>query len=316
MLVFNIILASAIAGTVIGVKERFKDLNRLEDNQALAADASFTTACRTDARIDSIITSQVTPDYADLQANSVRVDIGGGCGTGVMVTRKVYNVTRTYVWTAGHVVVHLRKPDGSFKNASIYQEQRKDGLLVGTTAIDAKVIAYSAPEEEDLALLEILQDNFQTDGARFLLDTDPLKVGTKLVHVGCTLGLYNSVSHGIISQTDRNLMRTGKMFDQTSCMGYPGSSGGGVYLESGECVGLLTRGAGAGLNFIVPVRRMMDWAKKIGIEWALDPSIPVPLTRAENQLEIVEAPVEIVEPMPDGGPSMAPKRITIIPFGK
>ena len=70
------------------------------------------------------------------------------------------------------------------------------------------------------------------------------------------------------------------MFDQTSCMGYPGSSGGGVYLRDGKCIGLLTRGAGPGLNFIVPTRRIVKWAKLVKIEWAVNQSIKVPLVRA------------------------------------
>ena len=80
-----------------------------------------------------------------------------------------------------------------------------------------------------------------------------------------------------MSQTDRNLLENGKRFDQTTVMGYPGSSGGGVYLaSSGECIGLLVRGAGPGLNFIVSVRRMLPWARRMGIEWALDPNCPMP----------------------------------------
>ena len=33
------------------------------------------------------------------------------------------------------------------------------------------------------------------------------------------------------------------MFDQTSMMAYPGSSGGGIYLEDGKYMGMLTRAA-------------------------------------------------------------------------
>ena len=47
-------------------------------------------------------------------------------------------------------------------------------------------------------------------------------------------------------------------------------------MRDGRCIGLLVRGAGAGLNFVVPSRRMLTWAKKMHVEWAMDPSIPVP----------------------------------------
>jgi S1-C subfamily serine protease len=211
-----------------------------------------------------------------LQDISVRVEADHGCGTGVLVTRQLGNVKRTFVWTAGHVAQLLMQPNGTFKSATIYQERRVDGRWVGEVRTEAKVLAYSDPEVgDDLALLEVLKDNFTDASAEFDDSGKPSPIGTELVHVGCTLGLYDSVSYGIISQTDRDLLNTGKVFDQTSCMGYPGSSGGGVYLKNGKCIGLLVRGAGAGLNFIAPTRRMWDWAVKYKLEWAIDPSRPV-----------------------------------------
>jgi S1-C subfamily serine protease len=257
-------------------------------------------------RIDSLGTPQALFDR--LQSVSVLVDVGRGCGTGVLVTRKVGNVSKTYVWTAGHVVAVLKQADGTFGTATIVQEKRTNGLLTGKKTVEARVIAYSdADRGEDLAILEIVEDNFTSASADFY-DEQILPVGTELIHVGCTLSLYNSVSRGIISQTDRDLLETGKVFDQTSCMGYPGSSGGGVYLaKGGVCVGLLVRGAGPGLNFIVPTRRMLSWSKEVGVEWALNPSIPVPLTRAPTKLEEPAQDDRVETATPDG--RAADKRI-------
>ena len=222
--------------------------------------------------------------YCALDDISVRIDVSDGAhGSGVLVTRQVGDVTRTYVWTAGHVVKFLQQSDGTFANATIYREYRDGGLYAYKATVRAKVIAYSAPEVEDLALLEILEDNYQPlcVSATFYEPVSP--VGTPLIHVGSTLALYNSLSLGVISQTDRQM--DGTNFDQTSVMGYPGSSGGGVYLTNGKCVGLLTRGCGAGLNFIVPARRMRVWANKVGIAWAMDTGVKVPLVRAPTSLE-------------------------------
>ena len=183
--------------------------------------------------------------------------VSRGSGSGTLVTRQVGDVTKTYVWTAGHVVREEMQKDKTFKTVMVYQEYRYKGKLIGESKVKAKVIAYSDPEEgEDLALLEILQDNFRpvTVSATFDLSADLQEIGTNLIHVGCTQGLYNSVSYGVISQTDVDLLKNGKMFDQTSTMAYPGSSGGGMYLEDGKYMGMLTRGGGAGLNFVVPMR--------------------------------------------------------------
>jgi S1-C subfamily serine protease len=215
---------------------------------------------------------------ADLQAVSVLVKVHGGSGSGTLVTRQVGDVTKTYVWTAGHVVREEMQKNKTFSNVTICQEFRNKGKSIGKSEVQARVIAYSDPEMgEDLALLEILQDNFRptTISAKFDLTAELQDIGTKLIHVGCTQGLYNSVSYGVISQTDIDLLKTGKMFEQTSTMAYPGSSGGGMYLEDGTYIGMLTRGGGAGLNFIVPMRRILPWAKSMKCEWALDPKVKV-----------------------------------------
>jgi hypothetical protein len=219
--------------------------------------------------------------YDDLRETTVRVEVGDGCGTGVLVTRTTETGdTRTFVWTAGHVAQCLRDSDG-FKNPKIYREFRENGHIIGTAVIEARVVAYSDPEYGiDVALLEVLQDNWlPVGGAKFYLDEAIPEVGEPLVHVGCVLGLYDATSEGIVSQTDVVLedVPSGNKFDQTTVMGYPGSSGGGVYLQSThECIGLLTRGSGPGINFIVPMRLISEWANKMGVSWAIDPDVDMP----------------------------------------
>jgi len=44
-----------------------------------------------------------------LQDISVTIKAGGAEGSGTIVTRKVGEETVNFVWTAGHVVEHLRK---------------------------------------------------------------------------------------------------------------------------------------------------------------------------------------------------------------
>jgi S1-C subfamily serine protease len=80
-----------------------------------------------------------------------------------------------------------------------------------------------------------------------------------------------------MSQTDRDILKNGIKFDQTTVMGYPGSSGGAVFnLETGEVAGLLVRGIGPGLNFIVPTRRIIEFAEKADLRWAIDPTAKMP----------------------------------------
>jgi S1-C subfamily serine protease len=235
------------------------------------------------------------PDYVALQTTSCMVRATGGNGTGVLVTRQVGSATRTYVWTAAHVVSDNRQPDGTFTTVKIIQEFRTEGKLTGRSEVGARVIRYSSSEGgEDLALLEIDQPDFRplTVSAKFYRGA-VLAVGTPLVHIGCVRGLYNSASEGIVSQTDRKF--DGKVFDQTTVMGYPGSSGGGVYLRDGRCMGLLVQGVGPGLNFVVPIRRMETWAKAQNLEWAIDPNAVMP-SSLPNTVDVTPRPVSVASP--------------------
>ena len=63
-----------------------------------------------------------------------------------------------------------------------------------------------------------------------------------------------------------------------------------MFLKSdAKYVGMLVRGAGETFNLIVPVRRMVGWAEKNNIMWALDPKVKMPTAD-----ELAKIPVEDV----------------------
>ena len=95
-----------------------------------------------------------------------------------------------------------------------------------------------------------------------------------------------------------------KVFDQVTTVSFPGSSGGGMYLkDSGVYIGMLTQGVMQlqGFNFIVPVRRIHAWAKASKVEWAIDPTVPLPSLK-----EIDAMPVEDAGQSPGGYPQRNP----------
>ena len=249
---------------------------------------------------------EVPAVYQDLQNISVKVVVSRGSGSGVLFCREVAGEWRTFVWTAGHVVRRLQKVDGTFRSATIKFERRYCGTILKKWEREAKVVAYSNQYTgEDLALLEI-SGKYNSSSADFSENEIEL-VGTEVIHVGSSVGFYNSMSLGIVSQTDREYR--GKMYDQTSTMAYPGSSGGGMYTTDGKCIGLVTLAVGPGLNFYVPVRRMRAWAKKEGIEWAMDASVPVPLSRTPTELEMAPRETEIIISLPPPPISLLPSHI-------
>ena len=247
----------------------------------------------------------ITPLVQKLQDVSVTIHANGSQGSGVLFTRKVGDNDVTYVWTAAHVVARNRKVrmvvvNGTpkavveFEDAQLVQEFKQDGRRIGEIKMEAKIVRYSdANNGEDLALLEVRKKNFVGPDTTIKFEEGSvLPIGTDLYHVGSLLGQFgsNSLTTGVISQTGRvlDLGANGVVFDQTTVTAFPGSSGGGVFLKSnGEYIGMLVRGAGEQFNLIVPVRRIRDWAKSAKIEWAVDPSLPMP-----SADELKKIPVE------------------------
>jgi len=225
-------------------------------------------------------------------------------GSGVLITREIDGEKITFVWTCAHVVDNLRTvrsvigPGGQprkvveFNDVQIIKELVEGGRRVGEIKMDATVIKFSdADDGEDLAVLMVRARDYGKGSAKFYLNKDEpiIPIGTQLFHVGSLLGQMgaNSMTSGIISQVGRI---HGKVeFDQTTVTAFPGSSGGGVYLQNGEYVGMIVRGAGEGFNFMVPIRRMKEWAKKHDIMWALDPSLRAPAVKDIKDLPIESA---------------------------
>jgi hypothetical protein len=241
-----------------------------------------------------------------LQDISVTIKAEGSQGSGVLFTRKDGDNVRTLVWTAAHVVDGLRKTreiissgdsktSVEFQDARIVNEFYQGGRRIGEAQMDAKVIRYSDSENgEDLAILEVRKLNFVPLETSVEFSTDEPKIGDELYHVGSLLGQFgsNSLTAGIMSKVGRvlDLGANGIVFDQVAVGAFPGSSGGGVYLQKdGKCIGLLVRGAGEQMAFIVPVRRMRDWAKRAKVEWAMDRSISMPSEDELSKLPIEDA---------------------------
>lgn len=238
-------------------------------------------------------------------------------GSGVLITRKIGDKQITFVWTAGHVIDHLRtvreaivggstKKIVEFGDVQIVKELVEGGRRVGEIKMDASVIKYSGYDEgEDLALLMVRAQDYGRDSAKFHLDKDNsiVPIGTQLFHVGSLLGQMgaNSMTSGIIAQVGRI---DGKVeFDQTTVTAFPGSSGGGVFLTDGTYVGMLVRGAGQGFNLIVPIRRMKKWATSNKVEWALDPAHKMPSLKEIRGMPIEDSSGSVSSDKEDGAAS-------------
>ena len=228
----------------------------------------------------------------------------GGEGSGVIMTRTLKDGDEVnFVWTAAHVVDNLRRSRSiidsktgtpkvvvEFDDAVVVKSLVEDGRTVGKIEFNAEVIRFSA--EEDLALLRIRKKNFVDATVDFYLEDEIPPISTPLLHVGSLLGQLgsNSMTTGIMSQHGRLINK--KVFDQTTVAAFPGSSGGGVYLEDGRMIGMVVRGAGETFNLIVPVRRLREWARAAKVEWAVDTNVAAPSEEDLKKLPVEDNGVE------------------------
>lgn len=236
-----------------------------------------------------------------LQDISVTIVAGGSQGSGVLFTRtNELNQRVTLVWTAAHVIASQRSdrevidPKGAkrtvveFKDVQILKTIVEDGRTIGRLMIDAEVLKYSdADNGEDLALLRVRKKDYIVTTVVFDLKSGIPDIGTELFHVGSLLGSMgaNSMTTGIYSQVGR--LADKKVFDQTTVTAFPGSSGGGVFRRDGTYVGMLVRGAGETFNLTVPMRRIKDWTARNNIQWAVDPTLAMPV-----EADLAKIPVE------------------------
>ncbi len=274
-----------------------------------------------------------SPSYAQeldvanyLQNISVTVKTETGEGSGVIVTRELKESSTAdtkrkvnFIWTAAHVVDGLRtvrtivdplsgtsKQVIEFKDAEIVKELTEEGRRVGEMKMDARVIKYSdADFGQDLALLMVRKRDYVDVSAKFFVEKDIVPVGTSLYHVGSLRGQFgsNSMTTGIMSQVGRVIdVGNRTVFDQTSVSAFPGSSGGGVYTTDGRYIGMLVRGGGETFNFVVPIRRMIKWAKDVKVDWAVQENVEPPTLDELDKLPVEDSGAKFLKAAEAGKP--------------
>ena len=158
----------------------------------------------------------------------VTITTEDGFGSGVIVEATGLIVTNLHA-IQGSLSVEVRLSSGD-----VYDD-------VTVSAVD---------QRRDLALIRIR--GFGLPSASFG-DSDLVRPGDSVILIGAPEGLEQTVSNGIVSALRDS--GDGYRFIQTTAPASPGSSGGGMFNESGELIGIVTSQftAGQNLNFAVPV---------------------------------------------------------------
>ena len=159
-------------------------------------------------------------------------------GSGVIISQDGYIATNNHV-IDGANEIKVRLSDGT----------EYEAVLVG------------ADQETDLAVVKVDADGLT---AVRLGDSDTLKVGETAIAIGNPLGtLGGTVTTGIVSALNREITIDSYMMSliQTSAPVNSGNSGGGLFNEKGELIGIVNAKSGGtrggttveGLGFAIPV---------------------------------------------------------------
>ena len=190
--------------------------------------------------------------FAEVSSSIVVVltlDAGGrktGQGSGVVVGKNE-------VVTNCHVVSNAR---------TIVVRQAADVRGRETYRMKAELVARN--EQRDLCLLSVKELSVPPAAPPVIFAAArSVSIGEEVYAIGAPQGLDLSLSRGIISQLRGNYGKQSAPIIQTDAAISPGSSGGGLFNENGELLGITTfkfsGGASEGLSFALPV----EWVKAL-----------------------------------------------------
>jgi len=188
----------------------------------------FAYANTANDRTTAEIVQQVSPAVVIIVAESPYEE-NRGQGSGVIIGDGSTVVTNVHVVAgASSVTIHLQ--DKRTVQSSGY---------------------IKADNERDLVTIR-LAEKLRGIPKIKLASFEKMNIGEKVVTIGSPQGLANTVSEGIISGIRE--FESGTKVIQTSAPVSPGSSGGGLFNENGELIGITSFGRtkGQNLNFAYP----------------------------------------------------------------
>ena len=158
--------------------------------------------------------------------------------------------TAFFVTADGYMLTNHHVVEGADKiTVTLNDRTELDVTLVGSD------------ERSDVAVLKVKGNNFP---ALPIGNSNLLKVGEPVLAIGSPFGFDYSASAGIVSAKSRSFSReTSVPFIQTDVALNPGNSGGPLFNQRGEVIGINSRifsgtGGYMGLSFSIPIDAAMD----------------------------------------------------------
>lgn len=197
-------------------------------------------------------------DFARMQSTSVSIsynikregseEVAAASGSGTMVkTVQKDDEWVTSILTAKHVIASLKKKneDGSdaWEPMTITRWIYRNGEQPTYHRLTGTVVRVS--KKSDLALIQVV--SHERLPVVKIADT-PAKVGDRVISVGFPVDFPNVVSPpGFVSVEEYHYPGETELLQISSAVSSPGNSGGALYSERYEVVGVVVRLAGANL---------------------------------------------------------------------
>jgi len=191
----------------------------------------------------------------------VLISTPSGLGSGFII-----DDANGYVVTNYHVIEQER-------NIAVTIYSKRGSELQKVKKEQVKIIAINPWLDLALLRIEDLDDTKLTKV--YLGDSDAVLSGDPVFAIGNPHGLDRTVSEGIIS-TKRNWGSSGMLYLQTTAAVNPGNSGGPLFNDRGEVVGVtnMIRVNSEGLNFAIPINHVKDVFLKNREYFAFDKDNP------------------------------------------
>lgn len=209
----------------------------------------ITTVNRTQNLGISELVSKISPTVVEIQRESSGFNASTSMGSGVIISEDGYIVSNY------HVIIGNGNSDTSKITVKL-----KDGTQYNATVV-------GSDSRTDLAVIKIDAKNLTKAE---LMNSDQVAVGEDAIAIGNSLGvLGGTVTKGIVSGVNReSSVGTYKLaLIQTDAPVNEGNSGGGLFNDSGQLIGIVTQKASGetveGLGFAIPSNVVSQISKDI-----------------------------------------------------
>lgn len=209
---------------------------------------------------------------AHKQANQTLVEVGSWCSGTIIDAENGLVVTAAHCTEKVHVRIdHVHKPSGQIIRHKV---DRYDPITVtlhkfNDTGEEIGHIKYTmrvlkAVYPQDVAILQNVSD--EKFAGQVTLSLAPLRYGDRVLTVGNPMMFYQTIAEGRVTKPKLTLnVGEGPVetiaFDSFMA---PGSSGGGLFNDYGELVGITNWGISGGPYLASPVSNVITLLKSLG----------------------------------------------------